>query len=228
MRNFAFIFLVFISFQCLGQSSFAPVGTYWNYYASHPFQASGYITVTVLKDTVISGRICKKLYDGIHGGISYIYKSNDSIFYSRFNHLSDLKYLYSFNMTVGQVMTPTDDPSWIVDSINILTIASFPRRVFYMTQLCQYRPRTEMLVENIGPLFSLLFWDSLMGCLSDPNIVVDGSSYSLHCFNDTQGSYPENCIPIAGIQKRANDFFTLSPNPANENFEIEFKDHKVE
>jgi hypothetical protein len=186
--------------------------------------------MTVSKDTIIKGINCKKItgpYSLSKPG--YMYKSNDSVYYSIHNDLSDLKYLYSFDMIVGQIMAPTGYASWTVDSIKTMTIASFPRKVFYLAKVCSYSsyPPYITLIENIGPLEAYLFWTPQYTC----SFIVNDTDpyYDLYCFNDTQGSYPENCIPqVSRIKKSANPTFAIYPNPADAEMEIDLANNSVD
>jgi hypothetical protein len=141
--------------------------------------------------------------------------------------LSNLQYLYSFDMIVGQIISPTGFPSLKVDSIKTMTIAAFPRKVFYLTQTCSYSPVKITLVENIGPLEAFIFWTDYYLCYT-LNQVNDFEYYYLNCFKDTQGSYPDNCTPITAIKTSPDLSFSIFPNPADNQIEIDMNQLKVD
>jgi hypothetical protein len=228
MRKPTYILLIILichSFQLIGQSSYAPLGAFWNYgYSSHSGSQYSTWTIEVTNDTVINGTAIKTLtlFDKVWvswspppfvGTYSYpfgeIHFRNDSVF--RLESGVE-NYLYSFDMKVGDSISiiPGSVYTAVVDSISYIILNNDTLKQWFLTKHCNTSyQESATIIENIGPVDDYLFWQ-VDGCL------IGGGTYNFECYNSSVLNYNLPCIPIT---LRVDDIYglknklTIFPSP---------------
>ncbi len=223
MKGYLFLFpllLLLASPAPAQQVEFAPAGAEWFYsYHSGWSSSEGFFHAQSLGDTLLDGRVCKKIctsyyarpatppYCNAQSLVRYLYQNADSIFEYRPAPASDLQLLFRTNFQVGDSMHYLFR-SFVVASIDTLILNNQPVRQFHLgdgfgTQFIVY--------DRFGPQDGL--FDYSWG------IIADGAEFHLRC-------YQENNFPQVHLSTEACDFVLATeaplsslyfyPNPAHD------------
>lgn len=217
-----------IATTTFSQSSFAPIGTIWNYwFQAHNGGYSGQKSLVYEKDTMINSLDLKLIKSNwyytiiqpmppISGGTKqFIFERNDSIF-EYLLYSDSLRLLYSFSMPINDSIVQNPDlpsirTSYTLDSIANFNICNSTRNAIYYSTLFQdqvnYCTSNLTVVNQIGPIDDYLF---LQG---NPNCQMTDGTLTFVCVNTGTCVYPNfaNCSYI-GLTKKPNNFFQLSQN----------------
>lgn len=200
------IILLFSLITCttFSQSSFAPIGTIWNYwFTAHNGGYSGQKSLAYEKDTIINSLDLKLIKSNWYYTIvqpmppisgsskQYVFERNDSIF--EFFSPDSLSLLYSFSMPIGDSINtnPSAGPatSYHLDSIGQKNICANTYEVLHYTSFDRSYDfnctRQTTVVKDLGPIDDYLFLDGV------PNCQMSIGSYSLLCINTGVCVYPE-------------------------------------
>lgn len=222
------IILLFSLITCttFSQSSFAPIGTIWNYwFTAHNGGYSGQKSLAYEKDTIINSLDLKLIKSDWYYTISqpmppvsgsakqFIFERNDSIFeYLLFE--DSLRLLYSFSMPINDSIVqypdlPSIRTSYTLDSSGNFNICNSTKSAIYYSTLFQdqvnYCTSNLTVVDQIGPIDDYLF---LQG---NPNCQMTDGTLTFMCVNTGTCTYPElaSCNYI-GLVKNSDAFFKLA------------------
>jgi hypothetical protein len=219
-----------------GQSSYAPLGAYWNYgYTSHNGGLQSNWTIKVNHDTLINGfetKTLTKLYDNWYSlppnppvgqGIDpygTLQLRNDSVFFF-YSFPTNGMFLYSFNMAIGDtihIFPPPQNLYAVVDTLYQVIINNDTLTQWKLTKYCNAAYFGDAtIVENIGPVDDYLLWNT-DGC------PIGGGWWTFQCYSSSILNYNQPCDPIpVGISSNdlQQNLLTVFPAPAQNNITIE-------
>jgi hypothetical protein len=239
MKLKLFILLTFISSIAGLSQSFAPVGAKWHYTEGQAFSGYiSYLTITVTKDTIISGRNCVQIESDYLAcfpyGTLYVSTSNDSVFFFD-QELGDFKTIYVFNAMPGDHWTipikgdmyEYDYLDVSVNSIGTRIVNNKELNVQYVTytaydydefgNLSESFGNSSEIVEFLGDLTFLFFFPTTLSYICDDNY-----SGGLRCYEDNYIGHYETGIAssctYSGTWEGVNDprigTLGLHPNPS--------------
>ncbi len=223
MKIIVIIFNLLICFQIAqGQSSFAEIGSVWNY----QYDWLGLQTIwqsTVVKDTMISGLTYNKIdlkcgdekifsnqFIALKNDSLFIYEEGKSIFFFRYNLQKGDTLVTSKKGTCSDSLS-----SFVVVNLETITIANKPVRQWTLkdarkTSVSQ--DHSIVFVEGIGSIsYPITFYD--ISC------IFDAAFFTLCSFKNSTIDHNFNCGALNTIQINANKFH-LYPNPAMDNVNI--------
>lgn len=215
----------------MSQNEFGTVGSYWNYgHDPHDGNGFGWDKIVITKDTLVNGKIFKKLRRTyyreqtlpplIQFGGTYFFGlmqiENDSVF------IND-KLVFDFGVEAGDTIQVFAgfDADWeiglAVDSITIISIDSHDYKKYYGNKLClgSEDPYEEFeAIETIGPTGQDFFSWNTDGC------ILGGGTAFFGCHKNGDFVYPggsdcEELLLATSDQDRKNAI-EMYPNPAFE------------
>lgn len=247
IKQLLLVFFIGVTFSVDSQTTpWINPGAVW-YYKLAPGAMAGNEKIEYTHDTILNGKNCQVLqttrsfYGEISGAYvffysqtwrNYTYNNGDTVFY-----LVDTAFevLYNFGAQPGQTWdlgVDTNDSYCSksivhVDSVSTLNIGSNTHRVLYTSQSPGSSVVIGGIIEHIGAM-SYLF---PLGRVCDTNAVVEYYEFTFSCFSDATTNYslvpPGECEnPYhVGLEELKNELFTLSPNPTNGVFSLNFINH---
>ena len=220
---------------------FAPIGAEWYYSEAHVYSNNiGYLMIKSVKDTIISGKECRKLdCDEVcwnPSGFQFIHYSNDSLYYYNPN-LNSFQLISAFNSKKGDSWNilikdydeTIDTISVSVDSTDIININEKSLRQLYVNYhltdynsdnvLVQDYSYSSRIIERIGDVLYLFNFPVWTGLMCDMNY-----SGGLRCYEDSElGLYSTGSVPCTYTWTDIilSDFeFEIYPNPTSNWLEI--------
>jgi hypothetical protein len=200
MKTILLLLIAFITpYFGIAQTTFAPVGAKW-YYAYGAWGASGYVSFTVIKDTIVNNMHLKQLWaeQKTHDAQShtnsfqqwkqYIRVQADSVW--RYDLEKQTQTLaFAFNLNKGDSLVNDPSPSFNPKNKYVLKknssnlINNQTLKVQEYVGFCAnpqgITDSVKMsITEHIGPSSYLFFLDAIRLCGTD----ADG--YALHCYED--------------------------------------------
>lgn len=221
---------------------FAPVGAKWYYTEKYYMSGDiGYLYAESVKDTIVNGKECRKIINGIincafESGINYVYQE-DSIAYF-FNKKTDsFQILHNFKAkkgdtweTVFYVMDELDTLKATVDSAYTVNINGYE----LIRQIIKYSRRDENPLDNwyyFAEVTERIGDSYFLFNLYSTSFVCDGNwSEGLRCYEDPEfGFYStgiaESCTftyEYVGINNHHSDNeVNIYPNPTPNWIDIE-------
>lgn len=192
------------------------------------------IQTTILKDTIIQGRIYQKYHR--HEQERFMCGTNSNVVDSTFGYVrndipnkkvwlrlsgkSKDTLLYDFNVTKGDLLpytflmyNPPNSVGRIIDSIRFEYIGNRYRRVYYYTATCGPNPfQKHKLIEGIG--------DSNGAFINNSNCFLAMPSSSLGCFSiSNKKMFPDTigqCDIVTALNEEISLEFELFPNPTKD------------
>jgi hypothetical protein len=244
-RTLLILFLIITNCSFYAQD-FAPIGAEWYYGEGYAFSGDkNYIKFTVVKDTVINGKSCRKITKrhkvecNLRDFTEYMYSSNDSVFYydTTFNNFQTL-YVFDAQPSDSWVLEYTDEDDELdslittVDSVSNIQINSQSLRQLHVTyeKIDENRNRTHSstIIEKIGDVKYMFNWNPMSHIICDMN-----SSEGLRCYEDGNlGLYStglaDSCDLVydwSGIDEVISSIqIEVFPNPAETYVEISISD----
>jgi len=241
------LYFICFCFISKGQITFPAAGADWHYsvatYTSPSAAATySYTEVKYIKDTLFMGKTVQVLstpyyYSSIAfwtGGNTYVYTSNDSVFFYNSQTLNQWQLLYSFNTPIGQSWqilykdydwvngTGTDTITVKVDSVKNTLINSKLLKTLYVTYTEIYHAighqysYPSVIYDRIGDTNYVFNFISGISLNAMPSSEIKG----LLCYTDsTMTTYQVSanlpCNLGAGINKLTEDVeLYIYPNPA--------------
>ncbi len=183
----------------LSQSSWAPVGTVWQYdiLGSEPLDKSCYssvITMEVISDTLIQGKVCRVVKE-VHPKTGferyhYLYEANNRIYYydsTQWNFIL----LYDFNVGIDSFWLRGGDTVW-VGWIDTLWMFGNPLKRFWVYEDSPVDSAFQNpIVEGLGSwLYFFPVNRYVSGCYD--RIAYKG----LRCYYEPNGSTWGSCIQV--------------------------------
>lgn len=147
-------------------------------------------------------------------------KQDQSVFFTVSNNSDSLLVYYDYNVgdTVAGAIFLTCHSNDTIQKIDSLLINSEYRKIFYLDTL-----NGPVIIEGIGHQNSL---SGSSGEFLEQLCYGIGFDYSIHCYGqsniplwDSEGNGGD-CYLDVGLPKQAENYFTVSPNPASDYLEI--------
>ena len=243
MKKLLLLILPFLFFTTKAQITFPAPGADWHYSAFQPgFGGPAswtYTEVKHIKDSLFMGKATKVLGTnissftllGFYTGNTYVYTSNDSVFFYNSQTLNQWQLLYSFNTPVGQSWqirlqdnNSIDTVNIKVDSVKNTTINSVSLKTLFVTytEHFGYNPTFGMtyhsvIYDRLGDTTYLLNFhaDQEFSCDGCP-IMQSILCYQDSTFNLYQPDTSKSCTySYSGINQFTNNTqIKIYPNPA--------------
>lgn len=236
------------------QITFPAPGAKWHY-AKYSFGGPQIYNEQVVysRDTVVLGRPCKIL-DGLRYfsycgwmGRSYVYSSNDSVYFYNVYTMNQWQVLYNFNAGSGQGWTiyqqdifgnnDIDTIDVVVDSVKTTIINTFPLKTLFVT----YHERLDYggagfsydshyqseIYDRIGDISYLLdYVQDFLGICDDGNerfLCYEDSLIGIYQKDTFSCNYSNNAI-----QELAKETIKIYPNPTSDKIYVELNGQGVE
>jgi len=243
------LFAVIVQFS-FGQNEWAPINAVWYYGLKESpavSVAEGYLKFEVEKDTLVLGKICKKIKKTLvrsngsifDKGYELMYSDSNKVYHLLNNHFYTL---YDFNATQGQswiTRIPYEMYGWLLtsDSLRIIKVDSVKTLVidtdtFKLSYTSTYKLDTtyiddwffeKPIIEKIGGMSFMFLFYSL--CEADVPY--------LRCYKDSVIQYISDtnmlCDQLISYINKANSDTNITvnifPNPSKENINIKIIDY---
>lgn len=229
MNRFPFLFSLLLLFTPPGQAQhteFAPAGAEWFYhYQSGWGLFEGFFHAQNLGDTLLDGRVCKKIctsyysqpaappYCNAQSSVRYLYQRSDSIFEYSPDPAYTSRLLFRTNFQVGDSLYYYYR-AFVVTKIDTVTWNNQPVRRFQLDDGFGTQP---VIYDRFGPQDGL--FDYSWG------VIADGPTFRLRC-------YQEDHFPQVRLSNEACDFVVptteplsnlyIYPNPVHDLIYLEF------
>lgn len=234
--SFCFLWLTTTS------QGWAPIGARWHYTENFSFWnpiVEDYIKIESVKDTVVAGKVCRKLTKRHNIGcsdrpdIEFMYSENNQVFFFDTN-FSSFQILYDFGAIQGDSwailvkdLDPPEDVDTLivsVDSTNQTIINGISLKQLFVTYKLKgetnpYVKHNSTIIESIGDLWYMFNYypEWALGC--DMNF-----SEGLRCYEDSliglfETGIADSCEYIKlldGNEDIESPPITIYPVPANE------------
>lgn len=197
----------------------------------------GLHTMTVEGDTLIQGKLCKKVvhYPLIADPIvRFAYEEKGQVFvYTGFS--ANFIKIYDFNLEIGDTVQLNSNDMYIILETGVVTIENSIRKFQYIKyyESSFSLSSTKLLLEGIG-LVDNPMQSGLLDCsyffLQDSfcDEIIDGWSIFFRCFQDDGFIYSpfDNCtLSDAFLPNNEPTQLVISPNPANRSFLLNMEGH---
>ncbi len=234
--------------QTTTTKEFSPQGASWHYNYDYYWGESGYYQVNYVKDTLVEGKMCKKLsrqlyaYNQVNGnqytenrGFDFLYQEGEKVY---FYYSNSFNLVYDFSLQVGDTLTlkdrwfGCDDKAFSIDSIGTTIIHGDTLKFQVVNEVVNegfgsYWPDSTILVEKIGCLSWYHF--PAPECITDS----DFQPKELRCYtDDASPTYAVvdttlyACDYVASTSVIKQTFKPqISPNPAVNQLQIELPSH---
>jgi Secretion system C-terminal sorting domain len=249
MKKMMMLLVTFYAFTTLYGQGFAPIGTKWAYNRSGLGAGSPPATVYLeaVKDTIIKGRICRKLAikthsiwcDGRTGicdtdssgkykiyvynsGFRLIHERNDSLFEVDTHQDNNFFLLFHYKLQIGDTLTTKKRKYTIVGKGDTLIGGQILKKWNVNTVCDQPSPYKIIIgrgvfVEKIGT-FSDISLNNIY-CNTLPSL-TDASDYSLCQFSSGNIHIEKRCGYTKAHDLPANILLSIYPNPATVSLSI--------
>lgn len=242
MRKFL-LFLFILPVSLNAQITFPAPDAKWHY-AKYTFSSANIYNeqVTANTNTVVLGRPCKEFaglraYNYCGGmGPTYVYTSNDSVYFFNSTTQNQWQLLYNFSAAAGQSWTIhpelngyVDTVTVTVDSVKTVTINAVSLKALYVNYLQVFYTMSgsythnykSVIYDRIGDIKYLLNYEP---DLNGTGVCDDGPLRFL-CYEDSLlGLYAGDTLPCnytnVGIAEHTSDALNIFPNPASESILI--------
>lgn len=253
MRLFLTLLFIGLLHSHLSSQEFAPIGAIWHVEVREPFtlEWTGTLTNESIRDTLVKGMSCKILFKSHATIFNEIYgeyilcQQGDSIFHY-IKSLDSMNLVMDFGAEPGESWESFDRANeyesfgnqfnykYIVDSLSHLYVSDQDSlMVQHLTVLrkdwdqpdSEYRrPRTDILIENLGFMSALLPTNDGDG-LSDDQYETDIRCYQDGTIGLVKLTEDDNCI-TSSVSGREEIHFDIYPNPTNGFLYIGGLDHE--
>jgi hypothetical protein len=248
MKKHFLILILFLAVFKLSAQDFAPVGAKWYYNEMFAFSGDiDYIKYTSEKDTLIHGKICRKIikrHDLFCNGrpeAEFLFSRNDTVFFldTLFN---EFQILYDFNaqaknswiIKIKDVTQDVDTICVTVDSVSIKQINGLDLKVMSVTyhKFDELTPEiySSVIIDKIGDIQFMFNWYPWSGKICDGNY-----TNGLRCYqDDVIGLYSTGIVDSCDYQYKwvsvdkisKKKIYELFPNPTNSQFQLKVDSKK--
>lgn len=246
------LFAVVIIFTCFhslnAQASWFEKNATWHFEYNSFWEGSGYEKMSYQSDSLIDGKICKKISSDIYlinrqtldtthikRESKFLFEEDNSIWEYKNNNYFEI---YNFNLEQGDTVAFMKFPSLknnvcIVDSIEIINMNGIPLKKQLVAVYDDSKIFTKItIVEKLGVVnapFSF-FWNEFVPGL------MDGSHWKFRCYSDSLfqevNFTNDDCeglpLLLSNKDNPANGNIFIYPNPFTDKFCIETNGKKIE
>jgi hypothetical protein len=248
-RNILFIFILFTLHPSINsQASWFEKNATWHYEFNSYWEGVGYEKMSYLGDSLIDGRLCKKISRDIYfinrqtldtsqikRESKFLYEEDNTIWEYKNNIFFKL---YNFDLEPGDTVAFMKFPSLknnvcIVDSIEFINLNGIPLKKQLVAVYEDSKIFTKItIVEKLGVVtapFSF-FWNEFVPGL------MDGRHWKFRCYADSLfqevNFTNDDCEGLPFLltinDNIAYEYIHIYPNPFKEEFLIETKEKKID